>query len=159
MQSYTPEQRLEYNAWLNAVSRLAYQIAGGQRAFYSLPRERRLEIREKAKLLEELGADFGAAQRAEDTVLSGFVYVIGHPRLSGVKVGRAYNPEERLRNYQTGCPRREYVLHFAEYFEDCRAAEALIHQRLARHALSGEWFDLQPDEAQECIEMFHRWLS
>ena len=152
----TPAQRREYNEWLNAVSKLAYKIAGDKRAFYALPRVRRLELREQAKLLHELGADFGTAQRAENSVLHGFVYVIFHPQLRGVKIGRAYDAESRLRGYQTGCPERAYQLHYAKYFEDCRTAEAAIHERLSSYALEGEWFALSPDEAVEAIEAHAR---
>lgn len=140
----------------NAISKLAYQIAGSTKKFYALDKEMRKEVRENATLMYELGAEFGIAERAERTELRGFVYVINHPLLEGVKVGRAYNPESRLRGYQTGCPRREYRLRFATYFENCHAAEARIHARLNAHQLAGEWFSIQPDEAQECIEAFAR---
>lgn len=147
-----------FNQKYNDIRKLAYRIAGvrGEAEFYSLPKCERLEARAKATTLAELGADFKTAEAAEATRIDGCVYVISHPRLEGVKVGRAFSPESRLRGYQTGCPRREYRLHYAAYFEDCHAAESKIHLRLSSHQLEGEWFDVSPDEAQECIEGFYR---
>lgn len=84
------------------------------------------------------------------------MYVIDHPLMYGVKIGRACNPESRLRGYQTGCPRRSYRLRYALYFEDCYTAEAALHARLNYHQLEGEWFAIEPDEAQEAIEAFGR---
>lgn len=85
--------------------------------------------------------------------------MISHPRLRGVKVGRACNPQARLRSYQTGCPLREYRLWYADYFEDCYTAEQAIHARLNDHQLEGEWFDIAPDEALEAIEAETRILT
>ena len=140
----------------NDLRRLFYAIAGGQREYYDLPAVERVEIREKAHLLFDLGADFTEAERSENVVLEGFVYVISNPAWNAVKVGRAYSPQARLRNYQTSSPNRDYRLHFAEYFEDCRFAEAAVQARLNAHQLEGEWFAIAPDEAQEAIEAFAR---
>ncbi len=143
----------------NPVASMAYRIAGGQRAYFRLPKSRRLDIRETARRMLALGADFSTAQQAEATERQGFVYIITHPRLKGVKVGRAYDPTNRVRGYQTGCPERAYRLAYAAYFEDCHAAELMIHARLADYRLQGEWFDLAPDEAQEAIEGYGRRLK
>lgn len=82
--------------------------------------------------------------------------MIDHPRLAGVKIGRACNPESRLNSYQTGCPFREYRLRYAKYFDDCYTAEAEIHARLNAHQLVGEWYNIAPDEAWETIEWYGR---
>ena len=152
-----PEAVARRNKRLNAVSRLAYQIAGSSRKFYALPPEERAAIRSTAKLMHEQGQCFAGAQEAERTDLRGFVYVITNPAWPHhCKIGRAFDPESRLRGYQTGCPRRSYRLRYALYFRDCHTAEAALHARLIDHQLEGEWFAIAPDEAQEAIEAYGR---
>lgn len=88
---------------------------------------------------------------SEAAVREGFVYVITHPRIDGVKIGRAFNPEERLKGYQTGCSRREYQLFGSVYFEDAHLAEREVHARLEVDRLEGEWFDVTPAYAMQVI--------
>ena len=152
MQGYTPEERVAYNEWLNGVSRLAYQIAGSHQTYYQLSKAERMNIRETAKHLYELGADFPTAQRNEATNKQGFVYIITNAAWPGyVKIGRAFNPESRLKGYQTGCPFRGYELEYAIYFEDCHGAEKIIHDWLADYRAEGEWFRLLPHVAEHTI--------
>jgi hypothetical protein len=81
------------------------------------------------------------------------VYVIGHSCLQGVKIGRAFDPESRLKNYQTGCPNREYVLHYiSDYSDDCVDLEKRVHQYLDPVRLQGEWFGCTPEQAMEAIK-------
>ena len=112
-------------------------------------------MQETAAHLYDLGVDIGTADRAEATEKRGFVYVITHPAFPGyVKIGRAYNPESRLRQYQTGCPHRGYELYAAIYFEDCYMAEKEIHARLDesyRNGALGEWFNISPFLARHNI--------
>lgn len=160
MQSYTPEQRRSYNGWLNAVSRLTYQIAGcSERAFYALPRGQRLAVRETAKQLHDLGVDFATAQRAEKTDRRGFVYVITNPAWpDAVKIGRAFDPESRLNGYQTSSPARDFELAHAVYFADCHLAEREIHLRLGIARLNGEWFHLSVAAAAYAINQLRETL-
>ncbi len=154
MQSYTPEQRVAYNAWLNGVSKLAYQIAGNERAFYALDKPDRTRIRETAKELYDLGADFATAERAERTDKRGFVYAITNPAWPGlVKIGRAFNPESRLNGYQTGSPYRDYRLDYAVYFEDSHATERDIHIWLDAFRVTGEWFRVSINRAVYAIDV------
>lgn len=148
-----------YNGAINAISKIAYSIAGSGQKFYKLPKDKRTEIRYLATQLHEAGRMVGSSEIFEETNKQGFVYVIQHPRLQGVKVGRACDPEARLRGYQTGCPRREYELKYADYFEDCYAAEAAVHARLNTHQLEGEWFAVAADEALEAIEAESRLIT
>lgn len=101
----------------------------------------RLAIRETAKRLHDLGATFALAQANDDKVEDGFLYLITHPSWPGVvKIGCALNPESRLGNYQTGCPRRAYQIEHYVYVHYRRLAESHVHDRFAAHRLQGEWF-------------------
>lgn len=153
MQAKTPDERLEYYTWNNAVSKLAYRIAGTRRAYHRLSRAQRMEVRKQAKLLHELGKDIPTAAAAEETNRQGFVYIIGHPSWPDhFKIGRAFDPESRLRGYQTGCPHRSYVLLYARYFTDCYSAERAIHLHLDKYRREGEWFYVDEHEAIEAID-------
>jgi len=122
---------------------------------YRMGKEHRIEIRMTAAKMYDLGVDFSAAASAEHTEKRGFVYVITHPAFPGyVKIGRAFDPEARLRGYQTGCPHRAYELYAAVYFEDCHWAEKEIHARLEyeyRNGALGEWFNITPFLARHNI--------
>lgn len=161
--SNTPTRRSSYcfvcRADRNALRRLADKVAGSRAKRFALSEEQQAEVWRTAETLHALGADFATAQRSEETEFIGFVYVISHPRLEGVKVGRAFDPDSRLLGYQTGCPRRAYRLRYATYFENAHTAERAIHARLKAHQLEGEWFSIEPDDAQEAIEAFARSIT
>ena len=61
--------------------------------------------------------------------MRGHVYVITQAAFEEwVKIGlTTKSPETRLSQYQTGCPFRDYKLHFATEVADCKAVEALVH--------------------------------
>ena len=135
---------------------MAMRIAGTpkQRDWLKLTKEERAVYLESARSLMVLGADYGVAHAAEVAGVEkrGFVYVIRHPAWPAhVKVGRAFDPESRLRQYQTGCPERGYLLHFAAYFPDVVYAEKLIHDTLADYRANGEWFRMLPSTAEHVI--------
>ena len=141
-----------YHATRNQWRELANRIAGGRTQFRALPEDERNSVAGVAKQMYELGADFSTANSALATEKRGFVYVITHPAFPGyVKVGRAYDPESRLKGYQTGCPHRAYELYAAVYFEDCHFAEHEIHARLCAHEGCGEWFAISPFLARHTI--------
>lgn len=141
------------------MSRLAYQIAGGSRAFYALDKEERARIRGVAHYMHDVGADFATSEIAEKVDKRGFLYVIRNPAWPAhVKVGRAFDPEARLRNYQTGCPDRNYKLCYAVYFEDCHAAEKLVHDTLADYQAQGEWYRILPSTAEHVLDQIGGYL-
>lgn len=130
------------------MSRLAYQMVGGEKAFYALSKEERLAIRATAKDMHELGVSYSAAERAEVIDTRGFVYVIVNPAWDDYcKIGRAFDPESRLAGYQTGTPFRDYELYGSRFFEDAAQAEKEIHLRLAAAREEGEWFFMEPAQA------------
>lgn len=153
MQRKAPAERVKYYTWNNEIQRLSYGIAGGRLAYDALSRAQRLDVRAAAKQLHELGKDIPTAHVAEKTDRRGFVYVITHPSWPGYcKVGRAFDPESRLRSYQTGCPARAYKLEYAVYFPDCHSAEKLIHDTLADYQAEGEWYRILPSTASHVLD-------
>lgn len=73
---------------------------------------------------------------------AGYVYALSlreHPGL--LKIGSAFDPQLRALNLSTGIP-TDFTIEDAVLFEDCRAAERLIHAALSgdRHRPDREWF-------------------
>jgi Meiotically up-regulated gene 113 len=128
----------------NAVSRIAARIAGGSRALYTMTRDERLKVRAHAKFLHENSVSIGqTATLLEDRDRRGFVYVVTNPAWPGfVKIGHAFDPEDRLSSFNTGDPHRAYKIEGTRYFEDRMTAEAGMHAKLAQYRASGEWFRL-----------------
>lgn len=80
------------------------------------------------------------------------IYVIGarnHP----VKVGIAIDVEKRLSELQTGNPHklRIFAKAYAPVGYRAREIEGRVHRALASCHTHGEWFDVTPDEAEECL--------
>lgn len=145
----------KWNRKLNAVSRLAYGIAGGSKRFYSLTKADRFSIRQAARRLHSQDVEFTSAASQVDSSPDGFVYIITHPAFPGyVKIGMAVDVESRLSSFQTGCPRRAYRCNFAIYTANRRETEAAIHKHLAHRRAEGEWFLISKTEARAVLEAF-----
>lgn len=141
----------------NRARLMAMRIAGTtkQAEWLKLTPEERAVYLESARSLIVLGSDIAVAHCAELAGVEkrGFVYVITNPAWPAhCKVGRAFDPESRLAGYQTGCPERDYQLKYAVYFEDCHAAEKLIHDTLADYRAEGEWFRILPSTAEHVLD-------
>lgn len=80
----------------------------------------------------------------------GEVYIMTNPAYDGwVKVGMAVDARDRLKNYQTSSPFRDFELVMFTKFKDRRDAEAAIHRRLAqRFEQRNEWFKCSVEEAR-----------
>jgi hypothetical protein len=90
----------------------------------------------------------------------GQVYIITNPAWEGwVKVGMAVDAGDRLNNYQTSSPFRDYTLVYTYEVDDRRAAESAAHTRLAKECDNiNEWFKLPPPIANELIlEVIHEY--
>ena len=98
-------------------------------------------------------AAFSSLQNYEDSK-QGQVYVIRNPAFpSWCKVGMAVDSEDRLKQYQTSSPYRDYVLVAAWDVEDRREAEKQAHTLLEKHyERKGEWFVAFSDMAAERLE-------
>ena len=89
-------------------------------------------------------AAFSSLQNYE-TAKQGQVYVLVNPAFPGwCKVGMAVDAEDRLKQYQTSSPYRDYELIKAYDTDDRREAEKAAHELLAKsHERKGEWFYIQ----------------
>ena len=104
-------------------------------------------------------AAFSSLENFKDST-QGEVYVITNPAWpEWVKVGMAVDSEDRIKNYQTSSPFRDYILVYSYEVDDRRAAEAAAHVRLAKECDNiNEWFRLPPPIANELIlEVIHEY--
>ena len=88
----------------------------------------------------------------------GEVYVIYNKAWpEWVKVGMAVDSNDRLKNYQTSSPFRDYALLYSYEVNDRRVAESAAHVRLAEECDNiNEWFKLPHAVANELIlEVIH----
>ena len=97
-------------------------------------------------------AAFSSLAKYESSV-EGQVYVIVNPNFpEWVKVGMAIDSEDRLNNYQTSSPFRDYVLNYKCNVSDRRAAESEAHTELHKlYERRSEWFKCTPEQAQEVV--------
>lgn len=84
----------------------------------------------------------------DNKTVEGHVYVVSNKAWQGwYKVGKAVKSEDRLNNYQTSSPHRDYVLEYQEAFDNRNNAETIIHECLRSKVSThkNEWFytDLQ----------------
>ena len=76
-----------------------------------------------------------------------FIYVIGADD-GPQKIGFSNDVDRRLGTLQTGNPRKLKIHYIVEVPEDqVRLVESQIHKENRRRKVSGEWFDLTPEEA------------
>jgi len=97
-------------------------------------------------------AAFSSLAKYESSV-EGQVYVVVNPNFpKWVKVGMAIDSEDRLNNYQTSSPFRDYVLNYKWNVSDRRAAESESHTELHKlYERRSEWFKCTPEQAQEVV--------
>ena len=99
-------------------------------------------------------------QEVYNQVKEGSVYIMENPAWKGwVKVGMAVDPVDRLKNYQTSSPFRDYTLLYSYEVNDRRAGETAAHIRLAKECDNiNEWFRLPAAIANELIlEVIHEY--
>lgn len=96
-----------------------------------------------------------------------YVYVIG-PDGGPYKIGRASNPEGRLRDLQVGSYETLQIHHLFET-DDSMALEALMHSRFKEYRIRGEWFTCElstilgekprdPADIHITAEQFRNWV-
>ena len=135
--------KLTEETWSAGNARKAVYIC---RLCDSIKRKRN-KLREKAR---SLGID---TLLNYNKVKQGSVYIMGNPAWpEWVKVGMAIDSEDRLSNYQTSCPQRDYVLYYSYDTEDRRKAESAAHYKLGQQfERKNEWFKCSPEEAIEVL--------
>jgi len=90
-----------------------------------------------------LGDAAFSSLKGYETVKSGFIYIIHNPAFPGwVKVGMAIDAEDRLKQYQTSSPYRDYEIVKSYKVANRRNAEIRAHMALtvAGRGRKGEWF-------------------
>ena len=89
------------------------------------------------------------------TAKEGQVYIIVNPAFpSWCKIGMAVDAEDRLKQYQTSSPYRDYKLIATYDASDRRKAEKFAHELLEkRHERRGEWFCIQHPVAASILEL------
>lgn len=90
-----------------------------------------------------------------DEAKEGQVYIIVNPAFpSWCKIGMAVDAEDRLKQYQTSSPYRDYKLIATYDTSDRRKAEKFAHDLLAKsHERKGEWFCIQHPVATSILEL------
>ena len=84
----------------------------------------------------------------------GQVYILYSPAYpSWVKIGMAVDAEDRLKQFQTGSPYRDYILIKAYDTDDRRKAESEVHELLRKtHGSKNEWFVIAAPVAKEILD-------
>ena len=65
------------------------------------------------------------------------LYIIQSDMSGNIKIGRSKDPQKRLKQLQTGNPNK---LKLIAFFEGEGWKEKIIHEKLRRYRLKGEWF-------------------
>jgi predicted GIY-YIG superfamily endonuclease len=89
-----------------------------------------------------------------------FIYVIGN-QTNRQKIGFSKDVFKRLKTLQTGNPDKLILHHYVSVPENrVRILESKIHSELGYKRLSGEWFNMSPDEATSFLDFsVIRWLE
>ena len=88
------------------------------------------------------------------TAKEGQVYILYSPAYpSWVKIGMAVDAEDRLKQFQTGSPYRDYILIKSYDTKDRRRAESEIHELLRKtHGSKNEWFVIAAPVAERILD-------
>jgi hypothetical protein len=88
------------------------------------------------------------------TAKEGQVYILYSPAYpSWVKIGMAIDAEDRLKQFQTGSPYRDYILIKSYDTKDRRRAESEIHELLRKtHGNKNEWFVIAAPVAERILD-------
>ena len=91
-----------------------------------------------------------------------FIYVISARDGTGPqKIGYSQDVEKRLFSIQTGNPVKLKIHHKQEIPDDrAKLLEKQIHKEIRHKKISGEWFDITPNDAKLEIDFaLIRWLD
>lgn len=119
------------------------RVWDGRLPAFRLGREFRV-LREHA-LSERTAALMDMTKLRSETIERQMVYFIGADH-GPVKIGKAMNPEGRLRDLQCGYP---YELKILALVEGSTGIEQGYHRKFAGYRLNGEWFERSPDLERE----------
>ena len=102
------------------------------------------------------GSFFFEAKLEEESTTEGLIYIILNEAWPNhVKVGMAKKIDERLSQFQTYSPFRDYIVYHTFRAKDYSKAEKKAHKvmdkRFSRE--QGEWFRCTPKQAKETLEV------
>jgi hypothetical protein len=81
-----------------------------------------------------------------------YLYAIKNTDTGYIKLGYSADPQQRVRELQTGNSGALRLIHTARIREDrARIVEQKLHHELAHHRIRGEWFNLAESKAQGMI--------
>ena len=86
---------------------------------------------------------------------AGYIYIMHSASFPGwIKVGMAMDAEDRIKQFQTGSPYRDYELIKSYKVEDRREAEAMAHKELSAKGVGrkGEWFYMSHPVATDKLD-------
>ena len=100
-------------------------------------------------------AAFSSLENYEQS-LEGEVYIIYNPSFpSWIKVGMAVDSQDRLKQYQTGSPYRDYSVYASYSTGNRRESEAEAHRILGEnHERRGEWFVCSTIAAKTILDKY-----
>lgn len=88
-------------------------------------------------------------------ITEGFVYCISNPAWANqYKIGMSQNPKERLAQYQTYSPYRDYKLEHWSFWFDKRKGEKLIHQNF-KDLKEHEWFSISSENLAKHLNIIN----
>lgn len=95
----------------------------------------------KAGRYQTLGDAAFSSLKGYEIIKEGEIYILYNPSFPGwIKVGMALSSEDRLKQFQTSSPYRDYKIIKAYKVEDRRLAETQAHKLLDNKNRKGEWF-------------------
>ena len=109
-----------------------------------------------SRLSNDLSTDFASVKQRQRLTKSneGFVYIVSNKSWPFyLKIGRAIDPIQRVKHFNTYDPTRRFKLRCVKYFRDCKDAEAAMHRVLIKERVRGEWFRVTFDFAYRSLGM------
>jgi len=97
-----------------------------------------------------------------ETVNEGEVYAITNKAWKGwVKIGKAVDSEDRLNNYQTSSPFRDYEIFIAIKVNNRHEAEQFMHKLFNQYSKErkGEWFKISRDTTRELFNEYRNQIN
>lgn len=89
------------------------------------------------------------------SIPEGFVYVISNPAWpTSCKIGKAICPKDRLKQFQTGSPLRDFKIEHYIFSENALETESWLHNVFKKHRLEGEWFNIHPIKVVESLRAY-----
>ena len=137
------------------------RVGNPQHPFHKLYTDKGFDaVYEAMGLIEDTAAKIKKEVLAlYDKHVAGHIYIVTNPAWpEWVKVGMAVHATNRLKDYQTSSPLRNYELAYAYPTEDRRASEKEAHNLVEQHASErrGEWFKIDTQRAVHLLSTIHR---